>query len=211
MKSILLVDDHAIVRAGYSSLINHMADYEVIAEAETGEDAIKQCREFKPDIVLMDIHMPGMGGLEACARICKQDNAPFVIGLSANAKGMIPMSFLKAGAKGYLDKNVSPDELLKALKEVSAGRQYMSAAVAHTVALESISNNNTLSNREMEVLLLVIKGYNTPKIAELLNVAEGTVSTYKHRLLQKLEVQNDVGLLKKALSQGVVDIDDIAN
>ncbi len=216
MISVLLVDDHELVRTGIRLLLEAETDVEVIAEAASGEEAIDHLRQNElPDVVVMDINMPGIGGIEAIHRLMHAHPQINLIVLSVQGKDPYPARLLQMGAKGYLTKGCPAVELLQAVRTVATGQRYLSAEVAQKLALNLLPGGGTspidaLSQREMQVLLMVIDGHGIQEIADRLCVSPKTVGTYRHRLYEKLGVNNDVELTHLALRHGVCDPDLVA-
>lgn len=208
MIKVLLVDDHELIRVGMRKLIEAEEDIVISGEAGSGEQALNMVRQERPDVVVLDINMPGMNGVEATRKITRLDNAPKVVIVSVHAQDPIPVRLLEAGASGYLTKEAAAEELLPALRAVSRGKRYLSADIAREIALAQAGGESPLgqlSEREMEVLLLVADGKGIPEIAERLSVSPKTVSTYRYRLFEKLDVENDVELARYALRYGLIE------
>ena len=207
MIRILLVDDHKLIRVGLRNILIEQPGIEIVGEAGNGEDGVRLARELKPDVVVLDINMPGMNGVEATRKLTRLDTPPKVLIVSVHSQDPVPARLLEAGASGYLTKELAADEILAAVKHVHAGRRYLSADVAREMALAQLSGTSplsTLSDREMEVLLLVAEGLGIQEISERLHVSPKTVATYRYRLFEKLDVTNDVELARYALRHGLV-------
>lgn len=205
---VLLVDDHKLIRVGLRKLLEAEAGVEIAGEASGGEAAIEMARELKPDVVVLDINMPGMNGVEATRRIARLSPAPRILIVSVHAQDPIPTRLLEAGAAGYLTKESAADEIVTAVRQVHAGKRYLSADIAREMALGRLGGSAPLaqlSDREMEVLLLVANGYSIQEIAERLHVSPKTVATYRYRLFDKLDVANDVALARYALRHGLIE------
>lgn len=205
---VLLVDDHKLIRVGLRKLLEAEAGVEIAGEASEGEAAIEMARELKPDVVVLDINMPGMNGVEATRRIARLSPAPRILIVSVHAQDPIPTRLLEAGAAGYLTKESAADEIVTAVRQVHAGKRYLSADIAREMALGRLGGSAPLaqlSDREMEVLLLVANGYSIQEIAERLHVSPKTVATYRYRLFDKLDVANDVALARYALRHGLIE------
>lgn len=207
MIKVLLVDDHELIRMGMRKIIENETDVVIAGEARSGEEALELVRSERPDIVLLDINMPGMNGVEATRRMARLEPQPKIIIVSVHAKDPVPSRLLEAGAMGYLTKEAAADELVDALHTVSKGKRYLSADVAREIALSQGDGSplSSLSEREMEVLLLVADGKSIAYIADHLNVSPKTVSTYRYRLFEKLDVENDVELARYALRHGLIE------
>ena len=208
MIKVLLVDDHQLIRVGMRKIIEAEAGIVIAGEANSGEEALDLAKTERPDIVLLDINMPGMNGVEATRRLARLPNAPKIIIVSVHTQDPIPTRLLEAGAAGYLSKEAAAEEIIAALKTVAKGKRYLSADVAREIALAQAGGESplaSLSEREMEVLLLVADGRNIAEISERLHVSPKTVSTYRYRLFDKLGVDNDVELARYALRHGLLE------
>ncbi|HYW93603.1 MAG TPA: UvrY/SirA/GacA family response regulator transcription factor [Gammaproteobacteria bacterium] len=210
MIRVLLVDDHKLVRTGIRRLLADSADIEVVAEAESGEQAITLARSHRPQVVLMDVSMPGIGGLEATRKLLHQDPEIRIIALSVHTDDPYPSRLLEAGAAGYLTKDCEAEEIITAIKRVSRGDVYIDADVARNLALSSLpghgggNNFQKLSQREMQIMLMVVQGHTIQEISDRLFISPKTVSTYRYRLFEKLGVANDVELTHLAIRHGIV-------
>jgi len=206
---VMLVDDHAVVRMGFKLLLQEAADITVVSEAATGEEALKRYAELKPDVVVMDISMPGMGGLEAVTRLLAKDPDVKILILSAHEDGAHPRRLLKAGAAGYLSKRVAPEELIHAIREVHAGSIFLDSMLAQTMAEQKLAGQETpveiLSDREFEVFMLLAKGQSVAHIASALFVSPRTVGTHLYNIKQKLNAANSAELTLIALRNGLLD------
>ena len=206
---IFLVDDHALVRTGMRMILSGETDIDVVGEAESGEDALPQIRKLKPDVVLCDLHLPGISGLEVTERIVKGDHGTRVIVVSVLEDGPIPKRVIAAGASGYVGKGGNSDELLSAVREVARGKRYLASGVAQNLALAGISGNSTpfdtLSPRELEVAMLLLQGLRQEEIAKKLSLSAKTVNTHKSRMFDKLEIQDNITLARLAQQYGLSD------
>ncbi|HSF71532.1 MAG TPA: response regulator transcription factor [Methylotenera sp.] len=207
--NVMLVDDHAVVRMGFKMLLESAADIKVIAEAENGEAAIKFYMEHKPNVVVMDITMPGMGGLEAIERILAKDNSAKILVLSAHEDSVHPKRVLNAGAMGYLTKRSAAEELIKAIRMVASGKKYIEAGVAQQMAIQQLSGDQSpvdvLSEREFEVFMSLAKGKTTNEIAENLFLSPRTVGTHLYNIKQKLNAQNSAEIALIAMRSGLLE------
>jgi len=212
MIRILLVDDHSLFRTGMKSILETQDDMEVVGEADTGEAAVEQVRKSPPDVVLMDVHMPGIGGIEATRRILRAEPGVRVIALTALNDEPFPSRLLDAGAVGYLTKGCPAEELLDAIRRVMRDEHYLSADVAQKLSLSALVNKGEssplakLSPREMQVMMMITQGKTTQEISDALFLSPKTVSTYRTRLFEKLGVSNDVELTHFALRHGVIEL-----
>ena len=213
MLKLLLVDDHDLVRMGIRRLMEDHSlreGIEVIAEASNGEEAIQIVRTHRPDVVFLDVNMPGIGGLEATRRMLQIKSDLKIIALTVHADGPMPKLLLEAGAVGYLTKGCSVDEMITAVRKVSRGEHYIAAEIAQQLALGLLpgaqeSPFDVLSQREMQILLMITQGQKSQAISEQLHLSPKTVSTYKCRLQDKLNVKGDVELVRLALQHGVLE------
>ena len=212
MIRILLVDDHALFRTGMKGILETRDDMEVVGEADTGEAALELVRKSSPDVVLMDIHMPGIGGIEATRRILRMAPEVKVIALTALDDEPFPSRLLDAGAVGYLTKGCPAEELVEAIQRVMQDEHYLSADVAQKLSLSALVNKGhasplaKLSPRELQVMTMIAQGRTTQQISDALFLSPKTVSTYRTRLFDKLGVSNDVELTHFALRHGVVEL-----
>jgi two-component system invasion response regulator UvrY len=205
---VLLVDDHDLIRYGLRRLLEDKG-IEVVDDASSGEQAMEKVRKHKPDVVLMDINMPGIGGYEATNRLSITHPECKIIVLTAQTEGPMPKRLLEAGAAGYLTKGCPVDTMLDAIKKVHAGHRYIEPAIAQKLALSMLPGENNpvdlLSQRELQVLMMISRGIRTNKISELLNLSPKTVSTYRKRLHEKLDVSNDVEMMHLAIKYGLLE------
>jgi len=207
---VLLVDDHELVRTGIRRLLDDVSGINVYAEAMDGESAITAVRNKRPDVVLMDVSMPGIGGLEATRKIKQIDATLPVIILTVHTDDPFPTSLLKAGASGYLHKGCSVDEIVSAIREVHAGRRYICTEIAQNLALSLLPGSegspfDNLSQREMQVMLMLVQGHKVQDISEKLCLSPKTISTYRTRLFEKLSVRSDADLTRLAMRHGMLD------
>ncbi len=206
---ILLVDDHAVVRMGFKMLIEAEADIKVIGEAESGEIAVKLFQELKPDIIIMDITMPGIGGLEAIDRIMAKDKNTKILVLSAHEDSVHPKRVLNAGAMGYLTKRSAAEELIKAIKSIHQGKRYLEPNIAQQMAITQLSGETNpveiLSDREFEVFMALAKGKSTNEIADTLCLSPRTVGTHLYNIKQKLNANNSAEIALIAIRCGLID------
>jgi len=206
---ILLVDDHAVVRMGFKMLIEAEDDITVIGEAESGEGAIKLFQELKPDIIVMDITMPGIGGIEAIDRIMAKDKNTKILVLSAHEDSVHPKRVLNAGAMGYLTKRSAAEELIKAIKSIHQGKRYLEPSIAQQMAITQLSGESNpveiLSDREFEVFIALAKGKSTNDIADTLCLSPRTVGTHLYNIKQKLNANNSAEIALIAIRCGLID------
>ncbi|MEO6138560.1 MAG: response regulator [Luteimonas sp.] len=206
---VYVVDDHALVRAGMRMILSGETDIEVVGEAECGEDALPQIRKLKPDVVLCDLHLPGVSGLELTERILKGDHGTRVIVVSVMEDGPMPKRLLEIGASGYVGKGGDASELLRAVREVARGKRYLANSVAQNLALYGIDGEgspfDTLSPRELEVAMLLTQGLRQEDIARRLSLSAKTVNTHKTRLFEKLRINDSIALARLAGQYGIAN------
>jgi DNA-binding NarL/FixJ family response regulator len=207
MTKVFLLDDHGLMRAGYRMMLEPHADIEVVGEASSGEEALPAIRRIKPDVVLCDLHMPGVSGLDITERLVKGNSPARVIIVSVQVDGPMPRRLLDAGAFGYLGKCCEATELLKAIREVARGRRYLGADIAQSLALGERGGSpfDLLSRREMEISLLFCQGLRAEDIARKLSLSGKTVATHKYRLMDKLGIKDTVALARMAAQHGVTE------
>jgi two-component system invasion response regulator UvrY len=209
MIRVLLVDDHAVVRTGFRLLLHSSAGVEVVGEADCGESACQRYRELAPEVTVMDIAMPGMGGIEALRRIRASDPRARVLALSAHDDPVHARRALREGACGFLSKRSAPETLLEAITVIAAGRQYLDPAVAQQLALGAIGGADSpaerLSEREFEVFTRLARGETVARIAEDLSLAASTIGTHLYNVKQKLGVSNQSELTLLAIRHGLIE------
>ncbi len=206
--NIVLVDDHAVVRAGVKRLLEQETSFDVIGEAESGEKAYQLFNELKPDVMVMDLSMPGMGGLEAIRRILMRHERAKILVLSMHEDLSFANQALKLGAKGYLIKNALADDLVKSIEMISKGEVFLSDEIAKKMAMQSIAGDGDpiyeLSAREFEIFRLLAEGFEIDAIATTLNISSKTVSNYQTMIKQKLNINTPVELIRYAIKAGVI-------
>ena len=206
--TIVLVDDHAVVRAGVKRLLEQEPLFEVIAEAESGEKGYQLFGALEPDVMVIDLSMPGMGGLEAIRRIMKRHEKAKILVLSMHEDLSFANQALKLGAKGYLIKNTLGDDLVKAIETISRGEVFLSDEIAKKIAVSSIDSVqdpiHDLSAREFEIFRLLAEGLEVDAIATTLNISPKTVSNYQTMIKQKLNIHTPVELIRYAIKAGVI-------
>ena len=210
MIKIILADDHELVRTGIRRILEDVTDFTVTAETCNGEDAVQYCRRNAPDVVLMDVNMPGIGGLEATKKISRMAENTRVICLSMHKENPIPSQVMAAGAFGFLTKDAEPDEMIQAIYKVASGQKYLSSEIAHNIALSKLSPGvdnpfDILSDRELSIAMRLTRGQKVPEIATELSINTKTVNTYRYRMFDKLGVTTDVELTHLALRHKLID------
>jgi two-component system invasion response regulator UvrY len=206
---VMLVDDHAVVRVGFRMLLAATGDIEVVAEADSGEVAYQRYPEVHPDVVIMDLSMPGMGGIDAVRRLLARDKTARVLVLSAHEDTAHPKRALQAGALGYLSKRTAPEALIEAVYAVAAGRSYLDAEIARKLAMQGLGSVpgrlEALSEREFSVFLQLARGHSVRNIAESLNLSPNTVGTHLYNIKQKLGAGNQAELTLIAVRSGLIE------
>ena len=208
---VYLIDDHAIVRTGMRMIISGQTDLDVVGEADSGEQALPQIRTLKPDVVLCDLHLPGLSGLEVTERIIRGDYGARVIIVSVLEDGPLPKRLIEAGASGYVGKAGDANELLRAIRDVARGKRYLAPSVAQNLALAGIGGGGSpfdeCSPREIEIALMLVQGLKQQEIAKRLSLSPKTVNTHKSRMFEKLglSISDTVGLARLAAQYGLVD------
>lgn len=209
MIRVLLVDDHTVVRTGFRLLLETVGDVRVVAEADSGEAACARFDESTPDVVVLDLSMPGMGGLETIRRLRARDKDVRTLALSAHDDAMHARRALRQGALGFLSKRTAPETLLEAVRMVAAGQRYIDPKLAQEIALAEVSGVpspvDTLSEREFEVFLRLANGAAVPQIASELNLSASTVGTHLYNIKQKLHAGNQAELTLIALRAGLIE------
>ncbi len=214
MITVLLVDDHELVRMGMSRMLSDVPDITVIGEACNGEDAITLVRKLKPKVVLMDVQMPGIGGIEATRKLAQSFPQLAILVVTICEEEPFPSRILKAGALGYITKGTDLQEMVLAIRKVAAGQRYLSAEVAAQLAGNWLEKDKVvespfelLSERELQVAIMIANCRSAQEIADQLFLSPKTISTYRYRIYEKLEVDNDVKLTHLAIRFGFVQSD----
>lgn len=208
MIRVVLVDDHELVRSGFCLILSGQPDIEVVGEASNAEDGLRLIRAKTPDVALVDVHMPGMSGLELTERVQRSGLSTHIVILTVVQDAQFPRRLLQSGALGYLTKGCAADELLQAVRAVAQGRRYLDAAVARGMALSAVDGDasplESLSSRELEVALMLARGLAVSEIAKGLHLSAKTVSTYKQRLFEKLGVAHTIALAHLLSAHGLL-------
>ena len=207
--SVILADDHAVVRMGFKLLLQDTKDIEVAGEAESGEEVIKLLNTLTADLIVMDLSMPGIGGLETISRIVSKDRSPKILILSAHEDAIHPKRSLKAGANGYLSKRGAPEELIKAIRQIHSGNMYIEPSIAQKVAMSQMGGETSpveiLSEREFDVFMALANGKTVNQIAETLHLSPRTVGTHLYNIKQKLNASNQTELALIAIKSGLIN------
>ncbi len=212
---ILLADDHKITRQGLRSLLDKQSDMEVVAEAEEGRTAVRLVRELLPDVVIMDVSMPDLNGMEAARQITREFGDVRIVALSMHSDSLFVTEMLKSGASGYLLKDCAFEELARAIRTVVVGKTYLSPSVSsvvvddylHRLSKAGFSGLDVLTNREREVLQLLAEGKSTKQIALKLHISAKTVETHRRQIMNKLNIHTVAELTKYAIRKGLTSLE----
>ena len=209
MIRILVVDDHELVRLGLRQALEGYRSIQVVGEATDGETALVMCRKLRPDVVLLDVGLPGLSGFEVTARLQQLDPPPGIIILTVHERRPYPERLLEAGASGYVTKGCPASELVEAIRTVAAGGRHIGTRIAQKMALDLLPGGRSspfdeLSAREMEVMLMLADGMRIAEIATSMHLSPKTVATYKYRIFEKLGTRNDVDMTRKAMRYGLL-------
>lgn len=214
---ILVADDHDLVRMGIVRMLSDIEGFAVVGEAKTGEEAITLARQNNPDVVLMDVKMPGIGGLEATRRILAACESTRVIAVTAMSDDLFPERFMRAGAAGYVTKETGFDEMIEAIHAVVKGGRYVSSSVAQQLALRNFGAGNTdtavfdcLSERELQTAIMIANGTKVNAIAEVFSVSPKTINSYRYRIFDKLNIHSDVELTLLAVKHKILDVESLS-
>lgn len=211
MIKVLVVDDHDLVRTGITRMLADIDGLQVVGQADSGETALKQARELQPDVVLMDVKMPGIGGLEATRKLLRSHPDIRVLAVTACEEDPFPTWLMQAGASGYLTKGAGLEEMVRAIRQVFAGQRYISPQIAQSLALKSFepekngSPFDALSEREVQIALMIASCQKVQSISDKLCLSPKTVNTYRYRIFEKLSITSDVELALLAVRHGMVD------
>lgn len=214
MIKIIVIDDHELVRMGLSRILDDVEGFSVVGTGDSGEKALQLVRELTPDVVMMDVKMPGMGGVEATKRIKLANSHIQLVAVTSCDDDLYPSKLMRAGASAYLTKRATPDEMIEAVNKVMAGQTYMSSEIAQQLALKSSlgtggsdSPFTALSDRELQVAMMTIRGQKPNEIAGILNVSAKTVNSFRYRIFEKFNLNSDVELVLFAVKHKVFDVD----
>ncbi|WP_101675679.1 UvrY/SirA/GacA family response regulator transcription factor [Alloalcanivorax mobilis] len=214
MIKVLVVDDHDLVRTGIARILGDQEGIRIVGQAESGEQAVTMAKELNPDVVLMDIKMPGIGGLEATRRMLRQDDGLRVIAVTVCEDEPFPSRLMQAGAAGYLTKGADLEEMLRAIRMVHTGQRYISPEIAQTMALRpfaaaSAAPLELLSERELQIMILIVNCHKVQDVADQLCLSPKTVNTYRYRIFDKLGISSDVEMALVAVRHGLVDANEL--
>lgn len=213
MIKVLVVDDHDLVRMGITRMLADIAGIKVVGEAASGEDALRQARELTPHVVLMDVKMPGIGGLEATRKLLRVHPDMRVLAVTVCDEEPFPSRLLKAGAAGYLTKGAALEEMVKAIRLVSSGQRYISPDIAQQLALKSFGGDDkaspfdALSEREMQIAMMIVNCQKVQEISDKLFLSPKTVNSYRYRIFEKMNIDSDVELALLAVRHGLLSAD----
>ncbi|MCA9918464.1 MAG: response regulator transcription factor [Anaerolineales bacterium] len=214
---LVLADDHAVVRSGLRMLLDAQPDMEIVGEAESGVEALQQVQSLRPDVILMDIQMPGMNGIEATRQIKAVGGGTAVLALTMHEDDQYFFEMLQAGASGYLPKRAAPDELVRAIRTVSRGEVFLYPSLATRLVQsylggdgggEGVALVSDLTPREQEVLVLIAEGLTNPEIADKLVISAKTVDRHRENIMRKLNLHSRIELVKYALRSGLIDLEE---
>lgn len=210
MIKILLVDDHELVRLGIKRILQDVSGLKVVGETSTGEEAVRLSKELIPDVVLMDVQMPGIGGLEATRKMVRHNPDIKVLALTIYGDEPYPSRLLQAGAVGYMTKGCAADEMIRAIRTVHSGQRYISSDIAQQLALKRFTKAedsplDILSERELQIMLMITSGQKVQEISTKLCLSPKTVNSYRYRVFEKLSINSDVELTLLAIRLGLLE------
>ncbi|MDP2226907.1 MAG: UvrY/SirA/GacA family response regulator transcription factor [Moraxellaceae bacterium] len=212
MIKVLVVDDHDLVRMGITRMLADISGLKVVGEAASGEESLRLCRELEPDVVLMDVKMPGIGGLEATRKLVRQHPDIRILAVTVCDEEPFPSRLLKAGAAGYLTKGAALEEMVRAVRAVASGQRYISPEVAQRLALSALEEEKSspfeaLSEREMQITMMIVGCQKVQEISDRLFLSPKTVNSYRYRIFEKLGIESDVELTLLAVRHGLLNAD----
>lgn len=208
--TVMLVDDHAVVRAGYRLLLSQTANVRVICEAETGEEACQYYLDYRPHVVVMDLNLPGIGGLASVRRLVSRDPSVRILVFSIHDEAVYVVRALEAGAKGYITKSCAPEVLVEAVQRIAGGETYLEQDMAHKLDIDNVMRTggtaslNSLSAREFDVFCLLARGFTTREVAEELRLGYKTVANYTTLIKSKLNLSTTAEMTRLAYQQGLI-------
>lgn len=210
MIKILVVEDHELVRIGIKRLLQDVSGLKVVGEACTGEDAVRLAKDLIPDVVLMDVQMPGIGGLEATRKMIRHNPDIKILALTMHGQEPYPSRLLQAGAAGYITKGCAADEMIRAIRIIHSGQRYISTDIAQQLALKRFTKPeqtplDILSERELQIMLMIVGGQKVQDISLKLSLSPKTVNSYRYRIFEKLAIHSDVELTLLAIRLGLVE------
>lgn len=210
MIKVLLVDDHELVRMGIKRLLQDVQGIKVVGEAGTGEEAVLLAKDLVPDVVIMDVQMPGIGGLEATRKMIRHNPDIKILALTIYVDEPYPSRLLQAGASGYITKGSDPDEMIRAVRTIHAGQRYISPEIAQQIAIKRFTKGDEspldlLSERELQIMLMITQGQKVQDISRKLCLSPKTVNSYRYRIFDKLNIDSDVELTLMAMRLGMIE------
>lgn len=210
MIKVLLVDDHELVRNGIRRLLQDVPGIRVIGEANSGEQAVLMAKDLLPDVAVMDLHMPGIGGLEATRKMLRHNPQLKILALTVHEDEPYPTRLMHAGASGYITKGCEPEEMVRAIRAVNAGQHYISPTIAQKLAIKRFTKGektalDALSERELQIMLMITQGQTVPEISKKLCLSSKTVNSYRYRIFEKLGIKSDVELTLLAMRLGMIE------
>lgn len=210
MIKVLLVDDHELVRLGIKRLLHDVPNLKVIGEASNGEDAVLLAKSLVPDVVLMDVHMPGIGGLEATRKMLRHNPDIKILALTIYEDEPYPSRLLQAGASGYITKGSDPEEMIRAIKTIHSGQRYISPTIAQQIAIKRFTKGeesplDLLSERELQIMMMITQGQKVQDISKKLCLSPKTINSYRYRIFDKLSIHSDVELTLMAMRLGMIE------
>ncbi|MBV9575570.1 MAG: UvrY/SirA/GacA family response regulator transcription factor [Gammaproteobacteria bacterium] len=210
MIKVVLVDDHELVRMGVKRLLQDVHNLKVVGEASTGEEAVLLAKELVPDVVVMDLHMPGIGGLEATRKMLRHNPDIKILALTIYEDEPYPSRLLQAGASGYITKGCDSEEMIRAIRTIHSGQRYISPSIAQQIAIKRFTKGeesplDLLSERELQIMLMITQGQKVQDISKKLCLSPKTVNSYRYRIFDKLGINSDVELTLLAMRLGMIE------
>ncbi|OGT38434.1 MAG: hypothetical protein A3F11_09890 [Gammaproteobacteria bacterium RIFCSPHIGHO2_12_FULL_37_14] len=210
MIKVLLVDDHELVRVGIKRLLQDVPNLKVVGECNRGEEAVLLAKDLVPDVVVMDVNMPGIGGLEATRKMMRHNPDIKILALTVHEDEPYPSRFLQAGASGYITKGCDPEEMVRAIRTIFSGQRYISPGIAQQIAIKRFTQGeesplDILSERELQIMLMITQGQKVQDISKKLCLSPKTVNSYRYRIFDKLNINSDVELTLMAMRLGMIE------
>lgn len=210
MIKVLLIDDHELVRMGIKRLLQDVQGFKVVGVGGSGEEAVQLAKELVPDVVIMDVNMPGIGGLEATRKMIRHNPDIKILALTIYEDEPYPSRLLQAGASGYITKGCDPDEMIRAVRTIHSGQRYISPGIAQQIAINRVTKGegtplDLLSERELQIMLMITQGQKVQDISKKLCLSPKTVNSYRYRIFEKLGINSDVELTLMAMRLGMLE------
>lgn len=210
MIKVLLIDDHELVRMGIKRLLQDVQGFKVVGVGASGEEAVQMAKELVPDVVIMDVNMPGIGGLEATRKMIRHNPDIKILALTIYEDEPYPSRLLQAGASGYITKGCDPDEMIRAVRTIHSGQRYISPGIAQQIAIKRVTKGedsplDLLSERELQIMLMITQGQKVQDISKKLCLSPKTVNSYRYRIFEKLGINSDVELTLMAMRLGMLE------